>query len=336
MVLYKHDTISFKKSKIKIYDFIITILLIVLILIILLNPTKYAKSTIDGFMLFAMNVFPTLFPFIFLSKILTSLQTPLTMSSKLQKLAHKIFHAPSSIIYVYFISVLCGYPIGAKLTSDLVNNKAIRVQDAKIFTYYCSTSGVLFVIGTIGTIMFNSARIGIIIYISHIIGCFLGGLILSRLDKKTDIYEKPFTLTQNQNLISSSVSSSINSILIVGAYITLFALFIQILCDLTFVQYINSMLGKLLELCGLNSNLASGIFNGIFEMTNGCKSLSLFASNASVSFASALISFGGISIILQSHTFLQNTQIKTCTLVFTKLVHAIITFIICNIFLFIF
>ncbi len=336
MTIYKYDTLSFKKSKIKISDFLITILLISLVVILISNPTKYANATISGFSLFAMGVFPTLFPFIFISKALSSLETPILLTTKLKRLSHKVFHAPSSIIYVYIMSILCGYPIGAKMTGDLYENGLVTDDQVKHFCCFCSTSGILFVVGTIGTIMFGSPLIGIIIYISHILGSFLGGFILSLKNKKYDLLENNIPKQSSKNLISSSITSSIQSVLVVGAYITVFCLFTQILFDITIFQYLINALNNLLCMFGLPGNLSAGILSGIFEMTNGCKFLSKSVCNSSIVFATGLISFGGISIILQSKTFLQNTKIKARTLVFTKFVHSICSIFICSLILLIF
>ena len=333
MICYRHDTIFKRKSKINLSDFVITISLFCLIIILLLNPTRYSNATLDGLKLFLVGVFPTLFPFVFISKILSALQTPLVLSNSLKNLSHKLFHAPSCISYVYLLSILCGYPIGAKLTGDLFTQGIINHKQVKQLTYFCSTSGLLFVIGTIGTIMFGSSLIGIIIYVSHILGCFIGGLILSRIDKQPDFSEKPIPHTASSNIISESITSSIKSIVIVGAYITLFCLFTKILCDLTIFKYILHFIELLFDKLGIPTNLASGLVTGIFEMTNGCKQLSMHTSNAAIILASGIISFGGISILLQSQTFLKNTKIKARTLLFTKFVHAICSMIICYIIL---
>ena len=151
------------------------------------------------------------FPFIVISKILSALNTPIVFSTKLKPLATHIFRAPGSIVYVYFLSIICGYPLGAKLTADFYENGTINKNQALSFCNFCSTSGILFVVGTIGIIMFNSLKIGIIIYISHIFGSFIGGLILSRKTKNPDLTDNQISIKQSGNIITHNVSASINS-----------------------------------------------------------------------------------------------------------------------------
>lgn len=329
MVSCNYNTLVSKKSKINISDFIITILVTILIIILVSSPSKYAKTTYGGLQLFALNVFPTLFPFIFLSKIISSLQTPIIISSKLSRTATKVFRSPPIVIYVFFLSIVCGYPIGAKLVSDLYDSKTINQTQAKTMSYFCSTSGILFVVGTIGNIMFGSSKIGVIIYVSHIIGCFIGGLVLSRLDKHFDVQAKPLEQKGSSNIFSSSVWASVKSILIVGAYITLFCLFSSIICDLFITRLAGNFFNKLIGTISGNSQVFQCVMSGIIEMTNGCYMLSRFISPAAVVICCGLVSFGGFSIILQSLTFLKNTKIKARTLVLTKFVHAIFSILTC-------
>jgi nucleoside recognition membrane protein YjiH len=75
------------------------------------------------------------------------------------------------------MSVLSGYPVGAKLTADFYEKGLITKGQACRITTFTSTSGPLFIVGTVGIGMFHSAKLGIIILLSHFIGAILNGLI---------------------------------------------------------------------------------------------------------------------------------------------------------------
>jgi hypothetical protein len=79
--------------------------------------------------------------------------------------------------------------------------------------------------------------------------------------------------------------------------------------------------------------ISSALSIGFIEVTNGVKKLSLINQlNLTVPLACALISFGGISIIMQSLIYLQKAEVKTFTFILGKLLQTIIAFIICFIF----
>ena len=68
------------------------------------------------------------------------------------------------------ISTVSGYPIGAKLASELRNNNEISRYEAQRLVSFCSTSGPLFMVGAVAIGMFNNPTIGYIMLICHYLG----------------------------------------------------------------------------------------------------------------------------------------------------------------------
>ena len=77
-----------------------------------------------------------------------------------------------------------------------------------------------------------------------------------------------------------------------------------------------------------------GIFIGIIEMTNGAKIIAAqnFSPNLLIAF-SFLVSFGGLSVHMQSISFISKTDIKASLYLFSKFMHAIISAIVATILL---
>lgn len=61
------------------------------------------------------------------------------------------------------MSVLSGYPIGAKLISEFYKNGVINTEESKKIIAFSSTSAPLFVIGTLGVFMLDNVSYGVII-----------------------------------------------------------------------------------------------------------------------------------------------------------------------------
>lgn len=334
----------------KILPILFSIIVFSIIGLLISNPARYNKSIISGFMLFANCVFPGLFPFLVLTKILTELGTIKLLSTRLTRVTQRAYNVPGEAGFVFIMSALCGYPMGARLTADLIKNKAIPECDALKVLSFCSVSGPIFAIGTVGVAMFKSFKVGAIIYVSHIISSLLIGLIFCRSPQKnvlkTPSFDNPSKikkLTQTvpatqpasiDKIISDGVYSAISTITIVGAFVTLFFMLIDMLSATNILLPLENLINSGLHVFGESRSLGRGVVCGIVEMTRGCSELAKFGISAStVSLASLLLSFSGLSIIMQSLTLLSGIKIKIGKYFLQKITHALLcmglTYLIC-------
>jgi sporulation integral membrane protein YlbJ len=317
-------------------DCILTLLIFAIMLIIISNPQKYTSGTISGIKLFFFSVLPGLFPFMFLTKLITELGFIFKVTKKLDKVSYKIFGTSGISLYAFFMSILSGYPIGAKIISDLYEKGLISEVEAKKMSIFCTTSGPIFVIGTVGTIMFNNFSYGIILYVSHILSSVILGILFnlfSGKDKEQAHQQKSLdgiTLTkQSSNIIADCLSDTVNSLFTVGAYITLFFLVTEILESLKFFVFLSNLISPVLKILNLSSSYLQGFLYGLIEVTRGAKTLSYFGDITSLVLVAGIISFSGISIIMQSMAFLKKAKIKMHEFVFAKFMHMILSMILC-------
>lgn len=325
---------SFFKSE-NLQDSIFTLLILMIMLLITTNPNRYTSGTISGLKLFFFSVLPGLFPFMFLTKLLTELGFLFKITRRLDNFSQGIFGTPGVSIYAFLMSILSGYPIGAKIISDLYEKNLITSQDAQKMSVFCTTSGPIFIIGSVGSLMFGNFKIGVVLYFSHIISSFLLGIFYHLLTKKHNFSfqenkcYKTITFSKQDHLISHCINQTINSLFVVGAYITIFYLLGEICNSLKIFDFATKLFLPFANKFNISNNDVSGILYGILEVTRGAKTLSSNTSILSVSFCSMILSFSGISIIMQSMAFLKNAQIKTRNFVLSKCVHSIVSFIIC-------
>ena len=317
---------------------ILSIILILIMLALLFDPNTYMTATLNGISIWFNNVLPALFPFFFLTKLLTSLNVLDKLSVFLKKPMSYLFHCPGVSGFIYIMSIISGYPVGAKLNSELYLNKSITKDELVRINSFTSTSGPLFIIGSVGVGMFISHTAGIIILISHLIGALLNGLLYRNYGYHkchTQHSNIPKNTTSMDKLLSDSVYNSITSILVVGAYIALCSVFIEVLINF----HILDILSVPFNLLGINPSITTGILTGIVEMTRGCLELSGYIStnlNLVVILATALISFGGISINLQAITFLSKCNISIPFYFFQKLTQTILSVVVCILILLLF
>ena len=310
-------------------EFVAFCLLIAFSVILALDKS-YSFVVLDGISLWLACVLPSLFPYFFITACLSNLNLTGKFCAKLSPLTTNLFKVNGSVGYAYFISLVSGYPVGAKMVSDLYIGKVISNNEAVRASALCSTSSPMFLISSVGAIMFKNSLFGILLFLSNVLSSMIIGIIFSfynKKDKPTKIQGLSFQ--KCDNLLYESAYGSVISVLVVGAIITLFYLITELLFNLKILNgfiYLFSLVFK-------DTEVAKGICLGLFECTKGLKQISTAPMSLFTLPLCALIcGFGGLSVIMQSIAYLKKAKIKTAPFVLSKLLSAVLNFIICLIF----
>ena len=168
---------------------LLSVLLLFLLCLLLTAPARYAEACIQGMALWAKAVLPALFPFLILTGLLTKLGTAQKLADRLSPLTEKI-GLPGSAAYCLLVSLLSGYPVGSRTVADLYKGGAITREQAKRMSVLCSTSGPMFLVGSVGGAMFGSAAAGAVLLAAHllaVIGVYLA-LYFANRRKKGNIH----------------------------------------------------------------------------------------------------------------------------------------------------
>ena len=120
-------------------------------------------------------VIPALFAFTVLSVYLQRSGLYLLAFVPLTKPLSVILRLPGELCAVFLLANIGGYPVGAKLLSELVRAGRLSRRDAGRMLCCCYGSGPSFVIGTAGMVVFGSAAVGGVIYGA----CFLSSLVIA-------------------------------------------------------------------------------------------------------------------------------------------------------------
>ena len=304
---------------------------------IILHPNTYSNSCISGLKLWVFIVLPSSLPFFFLTTLFTQTGTLITLSQKLNKLSFTLFKQKGICFYAFLMSVLSGYPVGSRICYDLYTQGLINNHEAEKLSLLSSTSGPIFVIGAVGVTMFKSTLIGAILFLTHILSAIIVG-VLVRNHGKTKALPNALLYPQKvNNILYDSVYQSVISSLVVGGFISIFYVIADIVKHTNLLYPIEFVFSKILLVFGENPKLANSFLIGIIECTRGCRDLStLPISPLIVALTGTLISFGGISIIMQSLAFLKGAKVKVLFFLKGKLLHALLTFILAFLFSFLF
>ncbi len=311
-------------KKLKSNKFIISLLLFVCIIFIL-NPISYAKSSLDAISVWAFKLLPNLFPFFILTRLIVNMSSP--KQNFLDKFFYKMYHTRNSAS-IYFLSLLSGYPMGAKLICNMYELNRIDNIEAKKMLSFCSVSGPMFMVGSVGVSILGSYRAGIIILIANILASFVNGFIYR--GKKTTI--KPIDYKSNAkkgDLLYDSVFDSMQAILMVGGFIVISFLLIDMLVNLNILTGLANMICSIFG-CKQNYSVVLSCLKGLIEMTRGTIDLSATSVNMQIKtiIASGLIAFGGVSVFMQSLSFLSKLNMNKRTMILQKLTQALLCILI--------
>ncbi|MDD4815628.1 MAG: hypothetical protein PHQ62_00610 [Clostridia bacterium] len=312
-----------------------SILILLIIVALVISPVIYVQAFSNGVLVWASVLLPTIFPFLFFTKILTDLGV-LNSIAKNFSFTKKIFKTPPISAYAFMISIMSGYPVGAKIVSDLFSSNLISKQDAFKICTFTSNSGPMFIYGSVGIGMLFSRTLGLVLLFSHIIGAILNG-ILYRNHKEVDIKIENIDKNFSQKKISlgESMWDSVVSILVIGGFVCIFFVVIEIFNNLCLFQPIAMFLG---QITNIDSNVFLSVMNGIWEITHGCLDVCYVVENtfASTLLCCGIITFGGVATMLQAFAFLQKIGMRMGFFLKQKITHTLFSVCVCAILLLIF
>ncbi len=255
-------------------------------IMMLVKPDFYLDSARQGLSLYATSVLPSLFPFYFFSLLLTYIGSAKAVSAIFQKPVKLLYNAPKESAYVLLLSMLSGYPVGASMTAELYSAGAITSKEAKAIAAFASTSGPIFMLGTVGSAIFNDARVGIIVLCAHYLAALINGLIFRVRNKPNRILRKKQTAAKDganvtaqskcvtddvvimsrqdtDSIMSRTIANSTLSMLYIGGYVVLCGMLVDTLSLFNLDALIITALG---ERAG---QPIVALIQGLIEMTRG-------------------------------------------------------------------
>lgn len=285
-------TTASDKQLLNIKNYFIPLPLICFVILFFTSPTTYMQSFFDGLAVWAKNVLPAIFPFALLSSL---------------TLGKASTHCKKSITAVLFglrcdglyaVSLLCGYPIGARLISQSQCN----AQTCKRLTAFCSTPSPIFMAATVGLLL-NNVKATAILITSQILGSIMNGMLFRK--EKDDVRIQALT---NKGFTDAVIDCILSS-LCVGALIAV-------------AFMLTAMLQALLPQ-DIKTSPFVYFALGLIEMTSGCIGICNVCSLTSATvLSSVLLAFGGICVALQSITFLSQKGVKLTDYLLRKITQA--------------
>ena len=286
---------------------------LVLFLAMLFSPKAVFEGTESGLLLWFQVVFPTLFPFMLVSGLMLSGGGLVVISRIFGRLFSTLFATSPNGSFAVIAGFLCGYPMGAKVSADLVRSGRISRDEGAYLLSFCNNTSPIFIMNFIVWKTFDREELMIptlliLIGVPAFLSLFFRRFYLKGRKKFPDLSDKKKNNVKllNFEMLDSCLADSFESIVKVGLYIIFFSILI-------------ALPGKL----SAGHPLLAGILPAL-EMTNGILMIHKAAPDLTVSYPLilGLTSFGGFCSAAQTKCMLKAASLPILPYIIQKLTAA--------------
>ena len=149
--------------------FIPQILIILLSFFISFNLSPLISDYVFlGLKLCAVSIIGSVFPFLILTDLIVSF-SHFERIKPLRLLFEKLFKINGYALSAFLSGVLCGFPIGVKVSSDLYCRGTVSKDEFERLICFSNNTGPAFIISGIGVSMLGNLKTGVVLYFSMLI-----------------------------------------------------------------------------------------------------------------------------------------------------------------------
>lgn len=289
-------------------------------------------------------VIPSLFPFFVLSRIIIPYISLFPCPEFLKRFIERVFYLPYYTIFIILLGFLSGYPSGAKMTRDMLDEKLLDNKQASKLLPMANNSSPLFIVGTIGAGLFKSIKLGVFLLLIHWVSGLTAAIIIGKLAgrKNDDILSQKgggYRHEYKKNnpaaaglpaLITASIEEAAILCIKVSGYIVFFA----VISELLSLLGVFSLLGGFFTLLfsgssqtSVSSEFITALLKGFMEITSGAQAVYNLKSiqlNVQLAVVSTIFGFAGFSVHTQIMGIMKGTDCKYRVLFLGKLLHGVL------------
>ena len=290
---------------------ILNIFMILITVLMIFFPERSILYSKQALSMCYEIIIPSLFPFFVCSGILVYSGFAQSLSALFRPVMKPLFNVNENGAAAFVLGIISGYPLGAVTACQLYEGAYLSKSEAERLLAFCNNSGPLFILGAVGTAMYKNPKIGIILYLSHIISAILVG-ILARFYEQGKFCAPKSSLgiidEAPAQIFSNVLANSINSILTVcGAIIFFF-----------------TVSGILMSLLPLTPSL-NALISALLEFTGGIKKISQLTLplNLRIIASSFAVGFAGLCVHIQVMSVTARYGLSLKPYIFGKAVHGL-------------
>ena len=262
-------------------------------------PSQTLLGATNGLLLWFQIIIPTLLPTLIISNVLILSNAIPYITIYIGPVFQKLFSLSPNGSFAALSGFLCGYPVGAKVTADLVKNKQISLKEGNYLLSFCNNTSPNFISSYIISQQFGATSLLIpslgILYVAN----YICSLLFRKCYGITKIHTKydRKKLCFHFEIFDRAIMNAFETITKIGGYLILFSVLFQ--------------WTKL----------------PILEITTGIPFLISNTSSFIYSYVSVmcLTSFGGLCSIAQTSSVLHGSGLSILFYTIEKLITALVT-----------
>lgn len=276
--------------------------------LLLIFPESCSNGAQNGIG-FCLNVLiPSLFPFMAAASFLIKSGLAQQIGKPFGKLTSALFGLNGSFAPIILLSMIGGYPVGARGISALRKCGAASEKESEKAALFAVCAGPGFIVNFVGTSLYQNEKLGLIILVSQILSVVILGITINFFDKNKASYN---SLSANKNtslpfssaLVEAAADSS-KGMLNICAFVVIFSAYTAILGELTVDSGTKSLMYCLLEVCTAVKNISQ---------------------NSPVELVAFAIGFGGLCVHFQIFSALGSVKPKKLLFFVTRIIQGAIT-----------
>jgi sporulation integral membrane protein YlbJ len=239
-----------------------------------------------------------------------------------------------------------GFPAGAKLTARLRQEGHLTQIEAERLVSFTNSSNPIFIFGAVSVGFFNNPHLGVILALSHYLGNICVGIIMrfygkgeigknSAKSSKFQLLNAFSILHQTRikdnrpigKLLGDAVTSSIQTLLMIGGFIIIFSVLNKMLYLLHITAFMAKAVEFLLSTLSFPISLSIPFISGLFEITLGSQLTSKAVAASllqQVIITSFILGFSGLSVQAQVASILSQTDIRFKPFFIARIIHGVL------------
>ena len=289
--------------------------IVLLFTVMLVSPKAVFNGASEGLLLWFQIILPTLFPFILITNLLLYTNSIHYICDALGRVLCRIFGVSREGSFAVITGFLCGYPMGAKVTADLLETGYISETEGKYLLSFCNNTSPVFIFNFIVWKTFGDDSLlvpSLLLLLGTPILCsfffrryYLQGAKKFQTIRNRQSPEKSW----NFKVVDTCIMDGFETITKVGGYIILFSVILTLMKSMPWQPAAMQLLLPSLE------------------MTNGIVLLGQADLPMKIVYPAVmgLTVFGGFCAIAQTQCMIQKTSLSVLHYIIEKLITAAVT-----------
>lgn len=250
-----------------------------------------ADAVTDGVQQCIILLLPTLFPYFILTNLLLETDFPQVLCRLLGRWMTRVFHTTPTGALALSVSLLGGYPLGAKTVAQLHVNGKISKVEANQLLAFCNNTGPAIFFGLIGGALHWHTSLLFLLYMIHVLSALCTGWLLRPklpLQYSAQVWGSKESRTLS---VTDAILSAFFSVTRICAFVLAFRVL------LAAGKYGLEMLWP----AAVKQPVLCAVLTGILDLPNGIQQLCQISSTPlQLLLCCAFVNWGGVCVHLQT------------------------------------